>query len=127
MAGVTSRRVRTPHAPVNGSVVEWRDEEGWGVLIAPDGTQVWCHFSQVQMDGYRSLRVGDTVTFDYETPGQDGYPARVLTVVRSSAQFRLRSPTYGSEYQALASSDAGTTVVGATFPPTSASACAAAT
>ncbi len=76
--------MRTPHPFVNGEVLVWHDEDGWGVLKAPDGTNVWCHYSQVEMDGYRSLRPGERVTFDYERPGQDGYPARVLSVARPS-------------------------------------------
>lgn len=69
----------TPHPPVEGTVFAWHDEDGWGVLRTPDGLDVWCHYSQVLVAGYRSLRPGDRVTFDYETPGQDGYPARVPT------------------------------------------------
>lgn len=76
--------VTTPHPPVEGTVAVWHDEDGWGVLLTPDGVEVWCHFSHVLMEGYRSLRPGEAVVFDYETPGQDGYPARVLTSVRRS-------------------------------------------
>lgn len=66
-------------ARVVGEVREWHDEEGWGVLVTPDGLAVWCHFSHLEMEGYRSLAPGARVEFDYEQPGQDGYPARVLT------------------------------------------------
>ena len=72
----------TPHAPVTGTVEVWHAEHGWGVLRTPDDVAVWCHFSQVEMEGYRSLEPGQRVSFDYETPGQDGYAARVLTSVK---------------------------------------------
>lgn len=65
-----------------GRVVVWHAEEGWGVLRTPDGLDVWCHFSQLEMEGYRSLEPGQRVSFDYETPGQDGYEGRVLTSVK---------------------------------------------
>lgn len=65
-----------------GTVEMWHDEDGWGVLRTPDGLAVWCHFSNLLMDGYRSLALGAHVEFDYEQPGQDGYPARVLTSAR---------------------------------------------
>lgn len=74
--------MRTPHPPVVGTVEVWHGENGWGVLRTPDDVAVWCHFSQVEMDGYRSLEPGQRVFFDHETPGQDGYEARVLTSVR---------------------------------------------
>lgn len=74
--------MRTPHPPVVGTVEAWHGENGWGVLRTPDGMAVWCHFSQVEMDGYRSLEPGQRVFFDYEVPGQDGYEARVLTSVK---------------------------------------------
>ncbi len=74
----------TPDSLVEGTVLTWHEEDGWGVLRAPDGTEVWCHYSQVDVEGYRSLSPGEAVTFDYETPGQDGYPARVFSVARRS-------------------------------------------
>ncbi|MDX6275339.1 MAG: cold shock protein [Frankiales bacterium] len=71
--------MRTPHEPVIGTVRDWDNQEGWGVLLTPDGLTVFCHFSVVAADGYRTLTVGSRVRFDYETPGQDGCDARVLT------------------------------------------------
>jgi CspA family cold shock protein len=61
--------------------VRWNDEEGWGVLASPSVRGgVWAHFSMIQMDGYRSLTAGRSVRFTYETPGQDGYPHRAVSV-----------------------------------------------
>jgi CspA family cold shock protein len=74
--------VRTPYPPVTGTVRDWSDEEGWGVLLTPDGLTVFCHFSHVTGAGYRTLTPGSRVFFDYETPGQDGCDARVLTSAR---------------------------------------------
>lgn len=71
-----------PHEPVIGTVREWSDEHGWGVLLTPDGLTVFCLWSQVAVDGYRTLTPGSRVSFDYATPGQDGCDARVLTAAR---------------------------------------------
>ena len=71
----------TTHERVTGTVQEWHNDEGWGVLLTPDGLTVWCHYSDLVMDGYRTLAPGSSVTFDYETPGQDGYDGRVFTAV----------------------------------------------
>ena len=72
---------RTKHGPVEGTVVLWSDEEGWGAVASSlvDG-EVWTHFSDLDMEGYRTLTPGQPVTFTYETPGQDGYPHRALSV-----------------------------------------------
>jgi cold shock protein len=72
---------RTRHGPVEGTVVHWDDEEGWGSLASPvvEG-KVWEHFAQLEVEGYRALTPGQSVTFTYETPGQDGYPHRALSV-----------------------------------------------
>jgi cold shock protein len=74
--------MRAPHERVSGTVRDWYGEEGWGVVLTPDGLTTFCHFSDVEMDGYRTLSPGDRVEFDYETPGQDGCDARVRTSAR---------------------------------------------
>lgn len=52
------------------------------MLLTPDGLTVFCHFSHVAVDGYATLVPGTCVSFDYETPGQDGCDARVRTTAR---------------------------------------------
>jgi CspA family cold shock protein len=73
---------------VVGVVAAWHCDRGWGVLrsAAVDG-DVWAHFSNIDATGYRSLEVGETVTFTYETPGQDGYPHRARRVKRGHQAF----------------------------------------
>lgn len=69
------------HGPVSGQVVAWHEERGWGVLASPSVEgKVWAHFSSIKADGYRTLTPGQAVTFTYETPGQDGYPHRAISV-----------------------------------------------
>lgn len=76
--------MRSPSPPVIGTVEAWYDD-GWGVLRTPAGLSVFCHFSQVEVIGHAALTVGTRVWFDYETPGQDGCDARVLTAARPGA------------------------------------------
>ena len=73
------RGVRSTHDAVTGVVEVWHSEQGWGVLRTPGGLSVFCHFSHVEMQGYRELIVGEAVHFDYVIPGQDGCDAAVLT------------------------------------------------
>ncbi|WP_238420767.1 cold-shock protein [Gordonia sp. 'Campus'] len=65
----------------SGTVRFWRDEEGWGVLdseATPGGA--WAHFSAIVGAGYRTLAHGQPVEFQYEAPGQDGYPFRANNI-----------------------------------------------
>jgi CspA family cold shock protein len=67
----------------HGTVKSFNDEEGWGVLTAPDVPgEIWVHFSGIEMDGYRALVEGQRVEFDCEhyPPGQDGFFYRARRV-----------------------------------------------
>jgi CspA family cold shock protein len=64
-----------------GTVREWSDDEGWGVIDSastPGGC--WAHFSMIVAEGYRSLKPDDHVAFTYEAPGQDGFDYRAVQV-----------------------------------------------
>jgi CspA family cold shock protein len=69
---------------VTATVREWHEEEGWGVLDSPGGC--WGHFSNIEMDGYRTLSAGQEVDLEWEAPGfkQDGYPYRAVNIVPRS-------------------------------------------
>jgi CspA family cold shock protein len=71
------------NGPVDGTATLWHDDKGWGAVASPavEG-EVWTHFSNIEMDGFHRLDVGEPVRFTYETPGQDGYPHRAITVRR---------------------------------------------
>jgi cold shock CspA family protein len=50
-----------PFPPVIGTVEVWHDEQGWGVLRTPDGLSVFCHFSNIEIEGYADLTEGTPV------------------------------------------------------------------
>jgi cold shock protein len=64
--------------------VKWFDpKKGYGFILGPNGQDVFVHYSQIQGDGFRSLKDGETV--DYELiQGDKGMQAR--TVVRVTPQ-----------------------------------------
>ncbi|WP_305091441.1 cold-shock protein [Prescottella sp. R16] len=67
-----------------GTVREWNDLEGWGVIDSPATPGgCWVFFSAIVSEGYRTLPVGGTVTFDWEqVTDQDGYRYRATRVER---------------------------------------------
>ncbi|QDQ96164.1 cold shock domain-containing protein [Tomitella fengzijianii] len=66
---------------VSGIVREWRADEGWGVIDAPEAPGgCWAHFSSLAMTGFLELRAGQGVVMDVEQAEQDGYSFRALRV-----------------------------------------------
>jgi len=62
---------------VQGVVREWHDDEGWGVVDAPEVPGgCWVGFGQVAIPGYRSLRAGQEVALEWEQGQQDGFSYR---------------------------------------------------
>jgi len=49
---------------VNGKVKWFNDAKGFGFLEQENGEDVFCHFSAITGDGFKSLAEGDSVTFD---------------------------------------------------------------
>ena len=48
----------------NGTVKWFNDSKGFGFLEQENGEDVFCHFSAIAGDGFKSLAEGDKVTFD---------------------------------------------------------------
>lgn len=66
---------------VRGTIREWHQDEGWGVIDSPETPGgCWMHFGVVQVEGYPALFVGQDVRLEWEAPGQDGYHFRAVRV-----------------------------------------------
>ena len=59
---------------VNGTVKWFNDSKGFGFLEQESGEDVFCHFSAIVGDGFKSLAEGDRVTFEV-TKGPKGLQA----------------------------------------------------
>jgi CspA family cold shock protein len=68
-----------------GTVKWFNNEKGFGFIATEEGGKdVFCHFSAIQGDGYRSLNEGDEVEFEVEQ-GAKGPQAKNVKVTRSAA------------------------------------------
>ena len=58
-----------------GTVKFWRDAKGYGA-IASEVTapwDIWCHFSAIEMDGFKALVPGERVAVHYRRANQESY------------------------------------------------------
>ena len=62
-------------------IVKWfNDKRGYGFIEQENGPDVFVHHSNINAQGFRSLKEGDKVTFDIEQ-GEKGPTATNVTVV----------------------------------------------
>jgi len=65
---------------MNGTVKWFNAEKGFGFITGEDGTDVFAHFSQINVDGFKTLEEGQKVTFTV-TQGQKGPQAENIEIV----------------------------------------------
>ena len=49
---------------MKGKVKWFNAEKGYGFIESEDGTDVFVHFSAIEMEGYKTLEEGAEVTFE---------------------------------------------------------------
>ncbi|MBI9011734.1 MAG: cold-shock protein [Clostridiales bacterium] len=64
---------------MNGTVKWFNPEKGFGFITAENGTDVFAHFSQIKIEGFKTLEEGQKVTFDV-TEGQKGPQAENIEI-----------------------------------------------
>lgn len=56
--------------------VKWFDpKKGYGFIIGPQGQDVFVHYTQIQGEGFRSLKDGEEVEYEL-VEGEKGHQAR---------------------------------------------------
>ncbi len=65
---------------MNGIVKWFSPGKGFGLITAENGTDVIAHFSQINKRGYKTLKQGESVTFDFAN-GQTRTHAENITTV----------------------------------------------
>ena len=76
--GTRALRILTPVATgkkeatmAEGTVKWFNPEKGYGFISREDGDDIFVHFSEIQMDGYKTLDEGQRVSFEV-TEGANG-------------------------------------------------------
>ncbi len=63
-----------------GTVKWFNNAKGWGFIQREEGPDVFVHYSQVQGDGFRSLKQGDAVDFELREGQRGEFAERVERV-----------------------------------------------
>lgn len=62
-------------AAAEGTVKWWRDAKGYGAIAcsATAPWDIWCHFSALEMSGFRAVAPGDRVWVEYYRANQESF------------------------------------------------------
>jgi CspA family cold shock protein len=74
----------TEMAQYSGTVRWFNGAKGYGFLGREGGEDVFCHYSAIQLEGYKSLKEGDAVEYDI-VQGAKGPQADKVLVRRPTA------------------------------------------
>lgn len=68
-----------------GTVKWFNNAKGFGFIL-PDGggEDLFAHYSSIDMDGYRTLKAGQTVSFDIEK-GDKGSHAKSIKIIKTGS------------------------------------------
>ncbi|GAB6106550.1 cold-shock protein [Fusibacter bizertensis] len=66
---------------MNGTVKWFNSEKGFGFITGDDGRDVFAHFSQINVDGFKTLDEGQKVSFEV-AQGPKGPQAENITPIR---------------------------------------------
>jgi cold shock protein len=63
---------------MKGTVKWFNDSKGYGFIKAPQGSEVFVHFSAIQADGFRTLAEGEEVEFEVQESERGPQAANVV-------------------------------------------------
>ncbi len=75
----------------NGTVKWFNNAKGYGFILSDDGGEdLFAHFSSIEMDGYKTLKAGQSVSFNV-TDGDKGLHAINIQVVAESTSHEAEN------------------------------------
>ncbi len=76
-------------------VVKWfNNTMKYGFITQEEGEEVFVHFSEIQVEGYKTLKKGDLVEFDLEG-GDKGRRALRVRIIESAKQAKKKKQSAG--------------------------------
>lgn len=74
-------------------IVKWfNNTKGYGFILSENGGgDIFAHYSAIDMDGYKTLKAGQTVRFDTEQ-GPKGLHAKNIQASAEAAKVEQNSP-----------------------------------
>ncbi|MDP5208937.1 cold shock domain-containing protein CspD [Microbulbifer sp. 2205BS26-8] len=89
-----------------GTVKWFNNAKGYGFILADDGGEdLFAHYSAIQMEGYRTLKAGQQVTFDI-IRGDKGYHATNISTVPAGDSSPVSHETESVPSEALREKEA---------------------
>lgn len=82
---LTLEKVGHPMAEYLGTVKWFNNTKGYGFIGHEGGPDVFLHYSSIQVDGYKTLNEGDSVTFDI-VQGDKGPQADKVSRIDTSTE-----------------------------------------
>ena len=79
-----------------GTVKWFNPDKGYGFISREDGDDLFVHYSEIQMDGFKTLDEGQAVEFDITT-GQNGKLQALPTSASSSLRLASKATWRGSD------------------------------
>ena len=61
-----------------GTVKWFNEDKGFGFIAQDNGQDVFAHFSAIQSEGFKTLKEGQTVTFDIEEGAKGPQAANIV-------------------------------------------------
>lgn len=78
---------------LSGTVKWFNNQKGYGFICAPDQMldgkeeDIFAHFSSITMEGYKSLKAGQSVTFDLQEGPKGWHAINIAPTDHSEKQF----------------------------------------
>jgi len=63
-----------------GTVKWFSDRKGYGFIVTDEGEDIFVHYSEIQVNGFKNLQEGQRVGFDLEK-GQKGFAASNVRIL----------------------------------------------
>lgn len=81
-----------------GTVKWFNNAKGYGFLLSDDGTgdDIFAHYSAIEMEGYKTLKAGQSVVFDL-IQGTKGVHAANIRANESPTKDNDSQPNYNQE------------------------------